>query len=110
MPQAAQCMFQRAARAAAQFEIPAGTQTGFHPVERELVFDIDLTDYDDVRTCGDGGHICSRCWPLMALAIKVSGWGLWEVEHAQRSRHCQTNCWWLTPFGEHAPLTAVEQS
>ena len=39
------------------------------------MFDIDLTDYDDVRTCGDGGHICSRCWPFMALAIKVSGLG-----------------------------------
>ncbi len=42
------------------------------------MFDIDLTDYDDVRTCGDGGHICSRCWPFMALAIKVSGWGCWS--------------------------------
>lgn len=43
----------------------------FMPVERELVFDIDLTDYDDVRTCGKGAHICNKCWPLMALAIKV---------------------------------------
>jgi len=43
----------------------------FAPVERELVFDIDLTDYDDVRTCGKGAHICNQCWPLMAVAIKV---------------------------------------
>ena len=42
------------------------------PVERELVFDIDLTDYDDVRTCGKGAHICNKCWPLMAIAIKVN--------------------------------------
>lgn len=48
--------------------VPAGT---FIPVERELVFDIDLTDYDDVRTCGKEGHICTKCWPLMAVAIKV---------------------------------------
>ncbi len=50
--------------------VPAST-TDFKPVERELVFDIDLTDYDDVRTCGKGGHICSSCWPLMGLAIEV---------------------------------------
>ena len=37
----------------------------------ELVFDIDLTDYDDVRTCGKEGHICNKCWPLMAVAIQV---------------------------------------
>eukprot|EP00884_Botryococcus_braunii_P022253 jgi/Botrbrau1/8711/Bobra.0311s0023.2 len=43
----------------------------FAPVERELVFDIDLTDYDDVRSCGKEGHICTKCWSLMALAIQV---------------------------------------
>ncbi len=43
----------------------------FAPVERELVFDIDLTDYDDVRTCGKEGHICGACWPLMAVAVEV---------------------------------------
>ena len=46
---------------------------GFFPLERELVFDIDLTDYDDVRTCGKEGHICTKCWPLMAVAVEVSG-------------------------------------
>lgn len=35
------------------------------------MFDIDLTDYDDVRTCGKEGHICNACWPLMAVAVEV---------------------------------------
>lgn len=48
-----------------------GTDNSFQPRQRELVFDIDLTDYDDVRTCGSGGHICNQCWPLMAVAVQV---------------------------------------
>ena len=47
----------------------ATSTSGFAPMERELVFDIDLTDYDDVRTCGTGGHTCRKCWPLMAAAV-----------------------------------------
>ena len=35
------------------------------------MFDIDLTDYDDVRTCGREGHICAACWPLMAVAVQA---------------------------------------
>jgi hypothetical protein len=48
----------------------------FKPVERELVFDIDLTDYDDIRTCCSGAKICDRCWRFMTVAMKVMNEGL----------------------------------
>lgn len=32
----------------------------------ELVFDLDLTEYDDIRTCGKGKeHVCKQCWTLI---------------------------------------------
>jgi len=49
----------------------------FLPVQRELVFDIDLTDYDDIRCCGcAGATICAVCWGFMKIAVHVMDQGL----------------------------------
>jgi len=51
----------------------------FATEQRELVFDIDLTDYDGVRNCGcSGAKICQRCWKMMTMAVKVMERGLRE--------------------------------
>ncbi|KAK1829378.1 eukaryotic and archaeal DNA primase small subunit [Podospora conica] len=44
---------------------------GFRPLSKELCFDIDLTDYDDIRTCCDKANICTKCWRFMVMAVKV---------------------------------------
>lgn len=45
--------------------------TAFRPMAKELVFDIDLTDYDEIRTCCSKANICHKCWSFITMAIKV---------------------------------------
>ena len=46
---------------------PSGT---FYPKKRELVFDIDINDFQEVRTCCEGAKICPKCWKFMSCAMK----------------------------------------
>lgn len=43
----------------------------YKPLERELVFDIDMDDYDEIRTCCTGAKLCTKCWTFMKAGIKT---------------------------------------
>eukprot|EP00834_Sanchytrium_tribonematis_P005474 NODE_333_length_9325_cov_0.557230.p3 type:complete len:370 gc:universal NODE_333_length_9325_cov_0.557230:1209-2318(+) len=47
-----------------------------YPKEKELVFDLDLSDYDEIRTCCVGATCCDVCWEYIRIALKVISTGL----------------------------------
>jgi DNA primase small subunit len=75
----------------------------FEPLARELVFDIDMNEYDDVRHCAcktsadSKSAVCGACWPLMTAALRITDWRLreeWDFKHVlwvfsgRRGVHC----------------------
>jgi DNA primase small subunit len=81
------------------------------PVSKELVFDIDLQDYDDVRKCCKESKTCEKCWTFCQVAMKIldrvlrEGFGFENIAFffsGNKGFHC-----WV--FDEDATLSTAEE-
>uniref|UniRef100_A0A674AI20 DNA primase AEP n=1 Tax=Salmo trutta TaxID=8032 RepID=A0A674AI20_SALTR len=51
----------------------------FQALEKELVFDVDMTDYDNIRSCCSAADICPKCCTLMTIVIRILDRALGDV-------------------------------
>lgn len=47
------------------------TLRSFNDIKKEIVFDIDLSDYDSVRTCCKKDNVCSNCWKFLVIGCNI---------------------------------------
>ncbi|KAN0012414.1 hypothetical protein ACTFIU_007715 [Dictyostelium citrinum] len=46
------------------------TVSDYHPVSKELVFDIDVDDYNPIRICCGSTSLCEKCWGFLAVSAE----------------------------------------
>lgn len=98
---------------AGDIEVIRGLSLGRpEPQWREIVFDIDLDDYADVRACQCDKSTCEKCWPLAVVGARVLEFFALEILGAT---HCAfvfsgrrgLHCWLLDP--RYSQLTNTEE-